>query len=291
MFDAEKETGLPLRFAWAMFFGVCDREGRFKWMPRSLKAEVLPLDELDFSHVLDAWLTRDFIVKYRIGSEWYGYIPTFKIHQYINNKEPASVLPDISLADEVVTHACLTGEPRVVGDALLGTGGREGKGRERKGKTHAPTQKQIDAKDPLIFLDLFSIEFRTHPLFPDCWARWVQHRKEVRAPIHNLKTGAAEMIRTLEPLGPDRACEVIIFSLSKGWKGLFPDGDKKPGGFQGRDSAGVAMMRKMGAMNGQDIGIGNSDSNRKLLSIMDGLSQPGLPRRDDGAVVVGDGEG
>ena len=118
MFDLEEETGLPVRFAWVMLFTVADREGRFRWRPRTLKAQVLPHDNLDFSHVLDAWLASGFIVKYRVGDEWFGCIPTFAKHQVINNRESDSALPSIDDADELITNkeaghgACATREPR-----------------------------------------------------------------------------------------------------------------------------------------------------------------------------------
>lgn len=120
MFDAEVESGLALRFAWCMLFTVADREGRFAWRPRTLKAQILPHDEIDFSRVLDAWLTRAFIVKYRVANEWFGWIPTFTKHQVINNRESPSDLPGIEEADEVIDSrninldACSTGDSRVV---------------------------------------------------------------------------------------------------------------------------------------------------------------------------------
>jgi len=103
MFDLEQETGLPVRFAWVMLFTVADREGRFPWRPRTIKAQTLPHDDVDFSRVLHAWLTRGFVVKYRVDDEWFGCIPTFTKHQVINNRESASDLPSVDDADEVIT--------------------------------------------------------------------------------------------------------------------------------------------------------------------------------------------
>lgn len=139
MFDLEEETGLPVRFAWVMLFTVADREGRFPWRPRTIKAQTLPHDNLDFSRVLDAWLTRGFVVKYRVGDEWFGCIPTFNKHQVINNRESSSDLPSVDDAEEVITSkqaghdACGTREARE-NDAsatrevhALGEGRKEGK--------------------------------------------------------------------------------------------------------------------------------------------------------------------
>jgi hypothetical protein len=93
LFDLERETELPIRIAFSGLWTCCDREGRFEWRPRWLKSEILPYDEVDFSRVLDALVTRGFLEKYAIGSEIYGCIPSWKKHQVINNKELPSVIP------------------------------------------------------------------------------------------------------------------------------------------------------------------------------------------------------
>jgi hypothetical protein len=93
LYDLERETGLPIRIAFAGLWTCSDREGRFEWRPRWLKTEILPYDEIDFSRVLDALATCGFLVKYAIGSEIYGCIPSWKKHQVINNKELPSVIP------------------------------------------------------------------------------------------------------------------------------------------------------------------------------------------------------
>jgi len=76
LFELEEETGLPLRVAFAALWTVADREGRFKWIPRQLKIECLPYDNIDFSRVLHALTTREFIKKYtwrilRSKMTWY----------------------------------------------------------------------------------------------------------------------------------------------------------------------------------------------------------------------------
>ncbi|MFI5090770.1 MAG: hypothetical protein ACHP7P_11995 [Terriglobales bacterium] len=99
LFEAEGETGLPLRFAWALLPTACDRQGRFRWRPWDLKLDVLPYDDLDFSALLDALWTRGYLVRYECLGEEYGWIPTFLKHQVPNNKERASVLPAPDGAD------------------------------------------------------------------------------------------------------------------------------------------------------------------------------------------------
>lgn len=138
LFDLEVETGLPIRFSWCMLFTVADREGRFSWRPRTLKAQIIPFDDIDFSRVLDAWLSRGFVRKYRVGAEVFGWIPSFTRHQVINNRESASTIPPIEQADEdyqKLTNASTTREvnavdasaTREVHAQVEGKEGREGK--------------------------------------------------------------------------------------------------------------------------------------------------------------------
>jgi hypothetical protein len=163
LFEAELETKLPLRVAFAGLWCIADREGRFKWEPRRIGVQVLPYDGVDFSRVLDALTTRGFVLKYRVGDEWFGCIPSFLKHQVINNKERASILPD-HLENGVIyeeINASLTREPRD-GDACH----KEGKGREQ-GKEGVP---QKHASELSAELDAFRIRI--------CF--WFKRRPETR---------------------------------------------------------------------------------------------------------------
>jgi hypothetical protein len=135
LFEAESETKLPIRVAFAGLWCIADREGRFKWEPRRIGVQVLPYDGVDFSRVLDALTTRGFVLKYRVGDACFGFIPSFLKHQVINNRESESVLPDpegnieqTPINTEEI-DACPTRAPR---DDHAGQG--EGKGREGNGK-------------------------------------------------------------------------------------------------------------------------------------------------------------
>ena len=127
LYDLEAETGLPVRIAFIGLWCAADREGRFRWAERRLKASIMPYDTDDFSRVLHALATRGFIVKYRVGDECFGVIPSFKRHQIVNFKERASDLPEMTQPEQL--DALTTREPRV--DHALH---KEGKGREGNGK-------------------------------------------------------------------------------------------------------------------------------------------------------------
>lgn len=132
LWQAEQDTGLPLRVAFIGLFTASDREGRFKWRPRELKLAVLPYDDVDFARVLDALGTRGFIVKYACHGQEFGCIPTFGRHQVVNNRETASEIPDpYEEASTIIDFdASGTRQPRVTHAACAGKSGREGKGRE-----------------------------------------------------------------------------------------------------------------------------------------------------------------
>lgn len=93
LFDAEKESGLPLRIAYAGLWTIADREGRFKWKPRDIRVEVLPYDDVDMGKVLDALTAKGFVRRYTVNGQEYGCIPAFLDHQHINKNEPASNIP------------------------------------------------------------------------------------------------------------------------------------------------------------------------------------------------------
>lgn len=127
LFDAERETGLPLRLAFIGLWPQCDREGRFFWRPRPLKTDIMPYDDIDFSRVLDALMTRGFIRKYTVDGIDYGYIPSWRKHQVVNNREAASEIPEPP-KNNSLAYASITRQSRV--DDLAGDGQVEGKGRE-----------------------------------------------------------------------------------------------------------------------------------------------------------------
>jgi len=135
IYDAELQSKLPLRLAFIGLWCAADREGRFKWEPRRLGVQILPYDNVDFSRVLDALMTRGFIVKYENEKGVYGFVPTFEKHQVINNRERESELPNP--CDCNVFDACLTRDSRDDDAGKAEGKGREGN-KEGKGKESCP---------------------------------------------------------------------------------------------------------------------------------------------------------
>lgn len=94
LYQAEEESGLPLRLGYIGLWTVVDREGRFKWRPREIKLDICPYDDLDFEKVLDSLAEYGFVVKYQVEEEYFGFIPTFLKHQVINPRETKSKIPE-----------------------------------------------------------------------------------------------------------------------------------------------------------------------------------------------------
>jgi hypothetical protein len=118
LWDLEQETGLPIFRAFTGLWCHADKEGRFEWRPRPLKAGVLPYWDGDFSRVLDALASRGFVRKYACDGREFGVIDTFRRHQFINGKEPESELPEPPEPEQNqevphVENACSTREGHV----------------------------------------------------------------------------------------------------------------------------------------------------------------------------------
>lgn len=170
LLDLEEETGLPIRLAFIALFTAVDRSGRFKWRPRSLKAEAMPMDDVDLSRVLDALATRGFVERYTVDGVEYGCIPSWERHQSINNREAASELPappetqeksDTSTRAPRVDDACPT--PLVHAQAE-----GEGKG---KGRSTPPKPPPAEGAKATRLPDDFDL--------PDEWRGWCREELEM----------------------------------------------------------------------------------------------------------------
>jgi hypothetical protein len=129
LFEAEEKYRLPLRTAFIGLFTCCDRRGRFIWQPRRLKVDILPYDDVEINDVLNALIQSGFIKAYTVDGIVYGCIPTWKDHQYFNNKEHDSKLPDIKKGRIItgpVTQSMLTVHARLSEEAFLRAAQEEG---------------------------------------------------------------------------------------------------------------------------------------------------------------------
>jgi hypothetical protein len=143
LYEAEKETGLPLRLAFAGLWTAADREGRFKWRPRELKLDCRPHDDVDFSRVLDALTTRGWVVRYAVEGKEYGLIPSWQQHQVINNREKPSEIPEPSETNGLTREARVEDAATTPLKQVQGEGkGKEGEREIGGGEGSAPTKSK-----------------------------------------------------------------------------------------------------------------------------------------------------
>lgn len=207
LFELEKLTKLPIRVSFIGLFTCCDREGRFKWRPKTLKLYVVPYDECDFSRVLDALMTRGFVVKYEVNGEEFGYMPTFNKHQVINNRESESELPNP--ATGLILDASSTRDPR---DDHADTA--EGKGKERKGREEE--RKEIAQAPKFDFLkSLIELGVEEKNALA-----WMQVRKSSKAP--NTEVVLQALIREAGKAGLS-VNDAVRISAERSWRGFNAD--------------------------------------------------------------------
>lgn len=72
---------------------LADREGRFPWKPKLIRAKVFPYRAIKVEPILDFLREKKFIRFYSVDGEHYGDIPNFKEYQAIHPHEAKSKIP------------------------------------------------------------------------------------------------------------------------------------------------------------------------------------------------------
>ena len=96
------ELGPFTRILFIGLWCVSDREGRFEWRPKRIKAEVLPYDNGEITVMLRSLCDAGFIVYYKVDGVEYGQVVNFCKHQNPHHTEKASKLPKMQ-ADSSLT--------------------------------------------------------------------------------------------------------------------------------------------------------------------------------------------
>jgi hypothetical protein len=104
LWDAEQASGMPLYRLFTGLWMYADRQGRFEWRPRALKAVILPYWDGDFAVALNLMAAAGFLLKYEVDGQTYGAVRTFLEHQTPNPKENPSKLPPPPEPTEIVTR-------------------------------------------------------------------------------------------------------------------------------------------------------------------------------------------
>lgn len=124
------------RLLFAGLWGLADREGRLEDRPRRIASEVFPYDAgVDVAALLDQLVASGFVHRYEGDGRQLLWLPTFLVHQRINEHEAKSKLPACPLeaaasAPQKQTHGNDGACTEIKANARLK--GREGKlkGRE-----------------------------------------------------------------------------------------------------------------------------------------------------------------
>jgi hypothetical protein len=110
--DEELSDVDPLaRILYQGLWCMADREGRLKDRPRRIKAEVLPYDDCDLSHLMTQLASIGYIVRYKVDEIDYISIPAWS-KAWVHHKEVASVLPEPpSMLKSSMTQDKIKNEP------------------------------------------------------------------------------------------------------------------------------------------------------------------------------------
>jgi uncharacterized phage protein (TIGR02220 family) len=82
------------RILFAGLWCLSDKEGRFEWRPRRIKAEVLPYDDCEIDKLLGQLVKCGFLEYYSMNGSEYGAVVNFKDHQNPHPKDAPSKLPE-----------------------------------------------------------------------------------------------------------------------------------------------------------------------------------------------------
>jgi hypothetical protein len=88
LFEAEVDTGLPLRLALLGLVACSDEQGRFRWHAPQLKLDLLPYDELGFASVLATLEARGFIRRIDVNDRAYGCITPLFAPSRVRKAQP-----------------------------------------------------------------------------------------------------------------------------------------------------------------------------------------------------------
>ena len=96
-FFQNEELSEVLPEARLLFIGLwmfADREGKFEWRPKKIKASIFPYDNYNIDDLLDLLISQRLIIRYSVNNYEYGYILNFKKHQNPHPHEAESIIPD-----------------------------------------------------------------------------------------------------------------------------------------------------------------------------------------------------
>lgn len=98
------ELSAMARLLFIGLFMFADREGRFEWRPKRMKAEIFPYENVKMDGLLSELTGGGFIVRYSVDGQEYGEIPNFVKHQPIHPHEAKSTIPSCHDRDVITCN-------------------------------------------------------------------------------------------------------------------------------------------------------------------------------------------
>jgi len=89
------ELSFECRLLYIGLWCYADREGRFEWRLKRIKALIFPYDlKLDIEKMLNVMTCKGHVMTYNCNGKKYGFLPTFKNHNNPHPHEAKSKCPD-----------------------------------------------------------------------------------------------------------------------------------------------------------------------------------------------------
>jgi hypothetical protein len=97
-FFMDVDVGECTHAARLLFIGLwcfSDKQGKFLWEPKRIKAEIFPYDEVNIEKLLSELNQKGFIIKYSVNGKSYGAVLNFSKHQHPHHTEKDSEIPNL----------------------------------------------------------------------------------------------------------------------------------------------------------------------------------------------------
>lgn len=220
-FDSEKVASVSFvaRLLFAGLWTVADRDGRFEWSARRLKAKLFPYDTIDLEPILAELTAAGMVVRYDVGGTSYGHMPGFSRHQRPHPHEAKSTLPEPPLQSEPL-HVTASNDGSVQPSVSTGTGIGMGTGTG----TPADAGRALALAKPKPYAHALIPRrnlsaFWEGPIFdiPDGWARRVLKASNGKATEADVTSFAKALTLALQRSGGEAPSQGFLQWLDTEW--------------------------------------------------------------------------
>ena len=101
------EVPFEARLLFIGLWSYADREGRFEWRPKRIKAEIFPYDNIEITDFLRYLTDKNFVSQYQVDGCLYGVIENFKKHQRPHPTERPSTIPPPDNGESTLDNALI----------------------------------------------------------------------------------------------------------------------------------------------------------------------------------------